>query len=65
VRLLAPRELLRLHGFPDSFGFPPGTSFREAQALVGNSVAVPVVALLLDLLLAPTSLAPQVATEVQ
>jgi len=53
VRLLAPRELLRLHGFPESFNFPPDTTAREAQALIGNSVAVPVVASLLDLLLAP------------
>lgn len=55
MRLLAPRELLRLHGFPESFQFPPDLTAREAQALIGNSVAVPVVASLLDLLLAPST----------
>lgn len=55
MRLLAPRELLRLHGFPESFQFPLDLTAREAQALIGNSVAVPVVASLLDLLLAPSS----------
>ena len=51
VRLLAPRELLRLHGFPETFEFPPGVTNRQAFALIGNSVSVQVVTGLLEELL--------------
>lgn len=51
LRLLSPRELLRLHGYPDSFTFPEEVSHRQAMALIGNSVTVPLVARLLGELL--------------
>ncbi|CDJ51901.1 DNA methyltransferase 2, putative [Eimeria brunetti] len=51
VRFFSSRELLRLHGFPESFSFPPSLPFRKRAALVGNSVNVKVVALLLQHLL--------------
>jgi DNA (cytosine-5)-methyltransferase 1 len=43
VRRLAPRECARIMGFPDSFVLPE--SDRDAYALLGNSVVVPVVEL--------------------
>ncbi|KAL8437225.1 hypothetical protein Efla_006586 [Eimeria flavescens] len=44
VRFFSSREMLRLHGFPDSFTFPSSShfSFRRKAALIGNSVNVPV-----------------------
>ncbi|CDJ65888.1 DNA methyltransferase 2, putative [Eimeria necatrix] len=51
VRFFSSRELLRLHGFPETFSFPPSLPFRKKAALVGNSVNVKVVALLLQHLL--------------
>lgn len=51
VRFFSSRELLRLHGFPESFGFPAYLPFRKRAALIGNSVNVKVVALLLQHLL--------------
>ncbi|XP_026194487.1 tRNA (cytosine(38)-C(5))-methyltransferase-like, partial [Cyclospora cayetanensis] len=51
VRFFSSRELLRLHGFPETFGFPKVLSFRKRAALVGNSVNVEVVAVLLQHLL--------------
>jgi tRNA (cytosine38-C5)-methyltransferase len=53
IRYLAPRELLRLHGYGEAFDFPPHFSPRQASALVGNSITVPLAARLLDLLLPP------------
>ncbi|CDJ59053.1 DNA methyltransferase 2, putative [Eimeria maxima] len=51
IRFFSSRELLRLHGFPESFAFPSSLPFRKRAALVGNSVNVKVVALLLEYLL--------------
>ncbi|CDJ35490.1 DNA methyltransferase 2, putative [Eimeria mitis] len=51
IRFFSSRELLRLHGFPETFSFPPSLPFRKRAALVGNSVNVKVVALLLQHLL--------------
>lgn len=51
VRFFSSREMLRLHGFPESFKFPPSLPFRKRAALVGNSINVQVVALLLRHLL--------------
>jgi DNA (cytosine-5)-methyltransferase 1 len=42
LRRLTPREFARLQGFPDSFLLP--VSDTQAYRLMGNSVAVPVVA---------------------
>ena len=41
VRSLTPREWARLHGYPDSFGFP--VSDTQAYRQLGNSVTVPVI----------------------
>ena len=48
--LFAPREIARLHGFPDSFTFPPdGSVGRKKQfELLGNSLSVQVVSALLE-----------------
>ena len=51
-RYFAPRELARLHGFPDAFAFPPEVSRKKQYELVGNSLSVQVVAALLRFLLA-------------
>lgn len=51
VRWFSEREMLRLHGFPEDFDFPPGLTLRQRCALIGNSVNVEVVALLLKRLL--------------
>merc|ERR1712232_1398473 len=37
VRYLSPREQLRLMGYPASYTFPPGLSFRDRCSLIGNS----------------------------
>lgn len=49
-RFFAPREIARLHGFPDSFTFPPdGSVGRKKQfELLGNSLSVQVVSALLE-----------------
>lgn len=51
LRWFSDREMLRLHGFPEKFGFPPGVTLRQRFGLIGNSVNVDVVALLLRRLL--------------
>eukprot|EP00613_Pedinella_sp_CCMP2098_P073106 CAMPEP_0171916826 /NCGR_PEP_ID=MMETSP0993-20121228/15312_1 /TAXON_ID=483369 /ORGANISM="non described non described, Strain CCMP2098" /LENGTH=376 /DNA_ID=CAMNT_0012552405 /DNA_START=86 /DNA_END=1216 /DNA_ORIENTATION=- len=51
VRWFAPRELLRLQGFPETFEFPSTTTTRQAFSLIGNSITVPLVAKLLSVLL--------------
>lgn len=43
VRKLTLRECLRFQGFPDSFGFPRGTTPDNAYKQIGNSVCVPVI----------------------
>lgn len=47
LRWFSDREMLRLHGFPEGFEFPPGLTLRQRCGLIGNSVNVEVVALLL------------------
>lgn len=51
LRYFTPREVARLHGFPDSFGFPEGTGERQKYQQLGNSLNVLVVARLLRYLL--------------
>ena len=51
LRWFSDREMLRVHGYPDTFKFPPGLSLRQRFALIGNSVNVEVIALLLRRLL--------------
>lgn len=43
VRKLTLRECLRFQGFPDSFGFPKTGTIENAYKQIGNSVCVPVV----------------------
>ena len=45
-RRLTPREMLRLQGFPDSFEIV--CNYQQARKQAGNSVAVPVVAAVLQ-----------------
>ena len=44
LRYFSPREILRLHGFPDSFRFPEGLPLRTRLRLAANSVHVSVLA---------------------
>ncbi len=50
VRRFSPAEILRLHGFPEGFAFPPELDAVRRYKLVGNSLSVPVVRVLLDAL---------------
>lgn len=43
VRKLTVRECLDFQGLPKTFGYPDGTSLKEAYKQIGNSVSVPVV----------------------
>jgi tRNA (cytosine38-C5)-methyltransferase len=52
LRYLTPREVARLHGFPESFAFPDSVTRLQRYALLGNSLSVDVVAPLLSHLLA-------------
>lgn len=51
TRLLSPREAARLMGLPDSYVLPP--NYNEAYHIAGDGVAVPVVRMLSEHLLAP------------
>lgn len=42
-RYFAPREILRLLGFPDSFQLPPSVPPQRLWPLVGNSLSLPAV----------------------
>ena len=37
-RKLSPREQLRVQGVPDSFNFPPGTTYSNATAMIGRGM---------------------------
>ena len=50
---MTEREMLRLQGFPDTFTMPCG--YNAAKRLAGNSVAVPVVASVIESVLAAMS----------
>jgi hypothetical protein len=41
LRRFSPREILRLHGFADSFALPFGLSIKHLWPLVGNSLSLP------------------------
>ncbi|MCA9186572.1 MAG: DNA cytosine methyltransferase [Planctomycetales bacterium] len=43
-RRFAPREILRLLGYPDSFVWPEHLSLRQSWRLLGNSVSLRAVA---------------------
>ncbi|CAM9199294.1 unnamed protein product, partial [Discosporangium mesarthrocarpum] len=47
LRYFSDQEILRMHGFPEGFGFPDGVTLRQRFSLVGNSVNVEVVSKLL------------------
>jgi site-specific DNA-cytosine methylase len=51
LRYFTPREIARLHSFPDSFDFPADVTLRQRYACLGNSLSVLVVAELLSYLL--------------
>jgi tRNA (cytosine38-C5)-methyltransferase len=51
LRFLTPKEISRLMGFPEEFGFPPEISKRQGYKALGNSLNVWVVAILLHALL--------------
>ena len=51
LRFLTPKEISRLMGFPEKFGFPPETTLRQGYKSLGNSLNVWVVAVLLHALL--------------
>jgi len=40
IRRFSPDEILRLLGFPSSFGFPVSLPIRKRWALLGNSLSV-------------------------
>lgn len=48
VRRLAPREMARAMGFPDSFVIPSCLSYEHARRQFGNSVVVPLVRLIAE-----------------
>eukprot|EP01134_Creolimax_fragrantissima_P003860 CFRG3860T1 len=50
LRFFSPREIARLHCFPESFVFPSTTTTNSAYRLLGNSLNVRVVARLLTYL---------------
>jgi len=47
-RYFSPREMLRVHGFPEKFAFPACVTTRQQYGLIGNSISIPVVAHLLQ-----------------
>ena len=50
-RYFTPREVARLHGFPETFAFPDAISQKKRYELLGNSLSVQVVAGLLRYLM--------------
>eukprot|EP00128_Syssomonas_multiformis_P017625 Colp12_sorted_trinity150504_noHs@7001 len=52
IRYFTPREIARLHCFPDTMGFPPGMTSQQCYRLLGNSMNVHVVAELFKYLFA-------------
>ena len=51
TRLISPREAARLMGLPDTYRLP--ARYNDAYHLLGDGVAVPVVAHLNDQILSP------------
>ena len=51
LRYFSPREIARLHSFPEAFSFPQHVTLRQQYALLGNSVSALVIAELLQYLL--------------
>ena len=50
-RFFVPMEIARIHGFPESFAFPPAVGRKKQYELLGNSLSIQVVAALLRYLL--------------
>ena len=59
LRYFSPREIARLHSFPEAFAFPPHVTLRQQYALLGNSVSALVIADLLKYLLHATEYSTQ------
>jgi tRNA (cytosine38-C5)-methyltransferase len=55
LRYFTPREIARLHGFPDEFEFPDSLNDHQKYALLGNSLTTNLVAELLCCLIKSTS----------
>ena len=51
LRYFSPREVARLHSFPEDFSFPDHVTLRQQYALLGNSVSALVIGDLLKYLL--------------
>lgn len=51
LRYFSPREVARLHSFPEDFSFPNHVTLRQQYALLGNSVSALVIGDLLKYLL--------------
>jgi site-specific DNA-cytosine methylase len=51
LRYFTPREIARLHSFPEDFAFPSDLTLRQRYACLGNSLSVLIVADLLAYLL--------------
>ena len=54
-RFFAPREIARIHGFPEEFEFPSTLSMKKRYELLGNSLSIQVVAALLRFLLSTST----------
>ena len=44
LRYFSPMEIAKIHGFPDSFEFPPSINLRQQWKCLGNSMNIAVVA---------------------
>ncbi|XP_030055440.1 tRNA (cytosine(38)-C(5))-methyltransferase isoform X1 [Microcaecilia unicolor] len=51
LRYFTPREIAKLHGFPQEFSFPDKTTVKQRYRLLGNSLNVHIVAKLITALL--------------
>ena len=52
LRWFTPREMLAVHGFPETYSVPPTVSAKQMRRCIGNSLSVVVVAELIRFALA-------------
>jgi tRNA (cytosine38-C5)-methyltransferase len=48
LRLFSPSEILKLHGFPDTFQWPEGITTEQKWRMLGNSMSVDVVSAIME-----------------